>query len=308
MKFIIMAFMTLATAHVLTAQATTVLYKNFNNLVDESDHVVGGTVSKTVSKKERNGEIFTVVTLKDAYIVNEMGTINANKPVLIRMKGGDVPLYNAAGKQIGVEGVHAHGAPELFQGAKVILFISNNGRAEMPIYGWQQGVFYVNESGNVMDAENVPVVGLDGAHIVRGTPQGPVSNGRRSIATRTSQGGAAAVPTLIDSHGGKDTLLSTANDTRTVSPAISAVPVHVSNFLSMIQERRRGINQERTRTLSRDTADLFELPPIDHAKANKSVRPDNARLDSEMGSPNPSTGSEKLQPPRSRPTQDASGE
>ncbi len=59
----------IAAVHTFSAHATAVLYKNFDNLVDESDHVVGGTIVDTTSTKHQNGEIHTVVTLGKAFLV-----------------------------------------------------------------------------------------------------------------------------------------------------------------------------------------------------------------------------------------------
>lgn len=298
MKLKTLAVATLAAIYSLSAQATTVLYKNFEELVDDSDYIVGGTVAETKSTKHQNGEIFTVVTLQESFLVSEAGTDNANKPVKIRFKGGSVPVLDDNGESVGVEGVHAHGAPEFELGQKVILFVSNNGVADMPIYGWKQGLFYVNENDEITDADGLPVVGFDGANIVRGTANGPVSAGKPPSKKRDPTG----IPKIIDSDGGIDTILPNANASDVAKEKVAnAVPVHVTNFLSMIQERR-AIARNDKGVPPKNPNELFELPAIDFANANKHVK-----FDDDLGTPNAPISAQP-EPPKSRPIPTDGGE
>lgn len=285
---------TIAAVHTFSAHATTVLYKNFDNLVDESDHVVGGTIVDTTSTKHQNGEIYTVVTLGNAFLVTDAGTNDTDRPVKIRFKGGSAPIFDDAGEQIGEEGVRAHGAPEFTVGKKVVLFVSHNGKAEMPIHGWKQGFFYINDYDEIVDADGNPIVGFDGADIVRGTLNGPVPDGKPPAKNQAPKG----KPTITDSDGGRDTILPEQANARAKRLTANNVPVHVSNFLSMVQERKaigRTIGGQ-----AKDPAGLFDLPTID-ANANKHVR-----INDDLGTPGAPVN--PPEPPASRSAPNDKGE
>lgn len=275
MKIKLIVISVLAIIFSLNTHATTVLYKNFDNLVDESDHVVGGTVENMRAKKHKDGEIYTVVTLKDGFIITETGKAATNKPIKIRYKGGEVAI---SGKT-GVEGSHANGTPEMTVGEQVILFISNNGVADMPIYGWGQGLFHIDEAEGVSDTSRFPIVALDGSHLVRKMPNGLLSD-RKTSSKRSASQGTDAV--LINSDGGEDMVISNAQANVAKLDEISSYSaMHVSNFVSMIQERK-AIKTKQYAKSRKDPAVLFTLPDVSRAQAYPSGNANNSLINPAM--------------------------
>lgn len=110
--------------------ATTLLQKNFQNLVDEAEGVVEGTIAKVESYYDQQFRIYSYVTLDRLTI--HSGSFDEESLVL-RMAGG----------QVGDEVQWIEGSPRFETGDKVILFLRGNGRSLVPIVGWTQGVFRV---------------------------------------------------------------------------------------------------------------------------------------------------------------------
>lgn len=256
----------LGVAMVYCVNATTVLYQDFNQLVDNSDHVVGGTVAKIESKQlgndKKGGDIFTVITLEEAYVVDASGKEQLRNKVKLRYKGGVVNLYDKDGKTvIGEEGSLANGTPQFQVGEQVILFVSNNGVANMPFTGWGQGVFRVGADGGIRDVDHHPVVGLEGTDIVTETENGLMARGKPLEENRASALKAAR-PTLLESEGGEDTLVTSESiEEKHMRTLQQYLPMDVSNFISMIQERKaaqeaKGIKSQR----AADRSSLFVLP------------------------------------------------
>lgn len=261
MKFLIVAMAVLASTLSLDAHATTVLYKSFENLVDESDHVVGGTVLSIKAKYHRDGEIYTTIILKPAFIISEKGKTLTRKPIKIRYLGGEVEEHGENGGVIGGEGSHLSGTPELDLGEDVILFLSHNGRADMPIYGWGQGVFHIHESGGVHNATHAPVIGLDGPHFVHKTSRGLSSNRKPSKHT-LDKGHTTIAP---DSEDGEDISTSQEGKNDIARDSLSGYSaIHLSNFVSMIQERKAITKEHKTKKHKpkKHRSHLFTLPEI----------------------------------------------
>ncbi len=280
--FMIHRKITLTTLFLLTvlaqAHATTVPYKNFDNLVDEAEHVVLGTISEMNVKKQK-GEIYTVITLKQASTIGSTGQTKTKKPIQIRYKGGALYQHGRNGQIIGVEGSMADGTPELSVGDRVILFISNNGIADMPIHGWGQGVFHIDEAEGVNDVDRTPVVGIDGANIVLKAQNGLLINGR-SVITKTLSN--AATPVLLDSDGGADTLVTGEKETESANNKLASYSaMHVSNFVSMIQERK-AMKTDRLMSSTESTSSLFTLPDITERNADASMTGRSVKMTSTM--------------------------
>lgn len=270
-----MVMAVLASTLSLHSHATTVLYKNFDNLVDESDHVVGGTVSNMKARYHRDGAIYTTIILTNAFVVSETGKTETTKPIKIRYKGGEVEVYGKNGEVPGVEGLRSHGTPELTLGEQVILFVKNNGIADMPIYGWGQGLFYIDESQGVNDAMHAPVVGLDGPHLVRKTSKGLSSNKRVMPNKNADKGPASAV--LVSSDGGEDIVITNAQENDAALDKLSNYSaMHVSNFVSMIQERK-AMKKNKTGKPEKDLSDLFTLPEVSSAQTKASAKVSNSK-------------------------------
>jgi len=266
MKFLIVAVAVLASTLSLDVHATTVLYKNFENLVDESDHVVGGTVSSIKAKYHRDGEIYTTIILKSAFIISEKGKTLTRKPIKIRYLGGEVEEHGEHGEVIGGEGSHLSGTPALDLGEDVILFLSHNGRADMPIYGWGQGVFRIDESGGVHNATHAPVIGLDGPHFVHKISKGLSSNRRPRTKHTVAKGHITSIVTDLEDGEDISTSQESKNDlTRDHFSGYSAIDI--SSFVSMIQERKaitkkHKSKKHKTKKSKRHRSHLFTLPEI----------------------------------------------
>jgi hypothetical protein len=140
------------------AQATTRLYKSFNDLVTESQGIVQGTVrSVEVAYDEQGKNIYTFVTFDQLHIIH--GRYDQNEFV-IRLEGG----------QVG-EAIYALvGSPEFAPEERVILFLRGNGESMVPLVGWTQGVFqvaYDDATGQdvLLDYDGNRVLGLNGEHL-----------------------------------------------------------------------------------------------------------------------------------------------
>ena len=246
MKFKL-ALALICTLFFCNANATTVLYQDFNQLIDNSQHVVVGKVKKVkVKKAKKDGEIYTTILLQNAYTVESGGPEPLNSTVKIRFKGGQIEIKDKNGKGIGTEGYELVGAPKLEEGDKVLLFVENNGVADMPIYGWGQGVFKIDDSESIKDVRNNPVVGFDGADIISNTPEGLMARGQLLSQENTvSSVQSSAQPSIITTDGGEDTPITPVEQQTTkLKKSSSLLPIHSSNFVSMIQERK-AINESK---------------------------------------------------------------
>ncbi|GJQ57526.1 MAG: hypothetical protein D8M57_18935 [Candidatus Scalindua sp. AMX11] len=268
-------------------KATTILYSSFNELIDNSQHVVEGIVNeiesmplgrknqkedksrsgnkKSIGTKGRLGDIFTVITLTDAVLIDANGKEKLKEKVKLRIRGGVLDIMDDDGQTvIGEEGVIAEGTPYFEVGEHVILFITNNGIADIPFNGWGQGVFRVDETGQISDSSNNPIIGLAGADLVTKTDEGLMVKGEYIDGTAPT-GLKAVEPVLVDSDGGEDSIISSEellhedkNGKRQDFRPISA-----EEFTSIIQERKsllanQGVNGRKTSDLSR----LFVLPDV----------------------------------------------
>ena len=110
--------------------ATTLIYKNFDELVSEADAIVSGTVKNIESHYGPGKSIYTFITLKDLRIVN--GEYNQDT-LGLRIEGGDV----------NGDRLRVHGAPKFKEGDSILIFLQGNGREEVPIVGWTQGIMRI---------------------------------------------------------------------------------------------------------------------------------------------------------------------
>jgi len=231
----------LITTFSFNAYGTTMLYKNLEELVDESDHIIGGTVGNIQSKKYKDELIYTEITINNNYLVTEAGTIKQNNSFKIRYLGGKVPIYGTDQEVIGMENLEISGTPTIKLDDRIIFFIKDNGISEMPIYGMHQGFFLVDENENIRDSNSNSIVGLDGAHFVRNIRNNIVSD--RFITTRFSD-------------NKNDSIISLTPDKNS-----NVNPVHISSFLSIIQERK-AIIKNKTGKEPKNLSTLFSLPPV----------------------------------------------
>src|SRR5262245_3812553 len=121
----------LALVSMVPVYATTVLYKSFDNLVQEAEGIVIGTVRSIESHYGPDQDIYTFVTLDQLEVLN--GAYD-QQTLTIRLKGG----------QVNNEILHIDGSPEFTQHERVVVFLQGNGRDIVPLVGWSQGLFRMN--------------------------------------------------------------------------------------------------------------------------------------------------------------------
>ena len=250
-----------------TAQATTVLYQDLNQLVDTSQHVLSGLVAQINAQKAPDGDIYTTVVLDDAALITAAGETPIRKAVTLRFKGGTIAQFNKKQRQIGEETLLTHGAPEFTVGETVVLFVSHNGVADMPFVGFSQGVFKVNERQEVLTAQQVPIVGFQGADLITETELGLMARGQLIAARPTTEQQSPDGVQLLNSDGGTDRLVQRSvakNRAELIQTKQSYAPVDLRNFLSMIQERKASQLQANSRSVATHStlADLLTLPAI----------------------------------------------
>ena len=137
--------------------ATVVPYKNLDNLIEESDGIVIGTVRSVESHYDPSKDIYTFVKL------DQLEVLHGNyqqRTLTLRLKGG----------QVQNDFLHVEGGPEFSQNDRVILFVRNNGHEIVPLVGWTQGLLRIvtdPATGREMihDHDGNRVVGVKDGHI-----------------------------------------------------------------------------------------------------------------------------------------------
>ena len=162
--------------------ATSLVYKDFNDLVTEADAIVVGSVRSIESHygephpgephpgephygEPHPGEphygpsrkIYTLVTLE---VLDFLYGATDEDPLVIRLDGG----------QVDGEVQQVIGAPKFQPGERVVLFIRDNGETIVPFVGWTQGVFRIvqdQESGTnvISDHDGNRILGVHGATV-----------------------------------------------------------------------------------------------------------------------------------------------
>lgn len=258
LKYFIKTPLLLFTLIVFTqANATTVLYQNFNQLVDGSDHVVSGTVTDK-QYQAAGDDVYTVITLTSASIIEQTGQRTIDQPILLRHYGGET--ISPDGKSI--EGLSMSGTPELSVGQTVLLFVKDNGISHMPFSGWGQGVFVIHEDKSISNIEKNAVVSMQGANIL-------FSSDIKNMYGQKTYGQEAFVNSVAKTQSMPDS----------AAPA-SAEPAAMSaaNFISMIQERKSVTAAAAgVRTAEASSTDsLFILPAVTSQPENLALEPINA--------------------------------
>ncbi|MDJ0736397.1 MAG: hypothetical protein QNJ47_20430 [Nostocaceae cyanobacterium] len=111
------------------AVATTVIYQSMDDLSQNADGIIVGTVKEVKSAKVED-DINTYVTLRGIKVLK--GIYDRNE-ISLAMEGGFVEQ----------EGLEIEGSPEFKKGERVIVFVENNGSTIVPFVGFDQGVFKV---------------------------------------------------------------------------------------------------------------------------------------------------------------------
>ncbi len=120
--------------------ATTLLYKNLDDLSAEAENIVVGTVAKTESTYGTDKNIYTFVTITD---MDSLKGQTKESELVLRFNGG----------QVGEDIHEIVGSPYFKTNEKVVLFVRGNGQNLIPLVGWTQGVFRVvadQAGGNIV--------------------------------------------------------------------------------------------------------------------------------------------------------------
>jgi hypothetical protein len=128
MKFKLISALILS--YVANVHATTLLYKNLDDLSAEAENIVVGTVAKTESTYGTDKSIYTFVTITDMESIKGQ---TKESELVLRFKGG----------QVGEEIHEIVGSPHFETNEQVVLFVRGNGRNLVPLVGWTQGAFRV---------------------------------------------------------------------------------------------------------------------------------------------------------------------
>ncbi|WP_320824088.1 hypothetical protein [Reinekea sp.] len=250
-----------------TAQATTVLYQNLNQLVDTSQHVLTGLITQMDAEQAADGDIYTTLVLQNAARITAAGATPIAKAVTLRFKGGSVAQLDKKQRQVGEQTLLTHGAPEFSLGDSLVVFVSHNGVADMPFVGFSQGVFKVNARQEVLTAQQEPIVGFQGADLISETAQGLMARGQFLAARTTAEQQSAEGVQLLSSDGGLDRLVQRSvatNRAALMQRQRSYAPVDVRNFVSMIQERKAQQLQTHGASIAAQPSlnDLLSLPAL----------------------------------------------
>ncbi|MFT5544128.1 MAG: hypothetical protein ACI96N_003347 [Arenicella sp.] len=229
--------------------ATTVPYQNLDQLIDNSHHTIGGIIHKIKPKREKNGDYYTTVVLKNPYIIDENGDNYLEKRIKIRFKGGEETIFNDKGKAIGSHGSEMSGAPEFIKGQEVILFVSHNGEADMPIQGWTQGRFNISKSRTIKTNSGNDIVGIQNANLVILIDGKPTIKGKPVNSNTThhiSQQQSSEKPEIVGSDGGENIITA---DVQYIVSNLKNKPnlsLHQSiDYSEMNEEKFKSIITER---------------------------------------------------------------
>jgi len=156
----------------IRSYASSYIPQTLQALIKESDAVIMGTVSKIeVSQDYPNKEIYTVITLAKSQSISSSGFRSLGGDFKYRQWGGTV----VNGDEIG-ETWSIGGAPEFEVNDAVVLFISQNGYREIPVFGGKQGMYRVSSDGVVLDSEFSPLKSLNTNVYVRDLSSPTVDN------------------------------------------------------------------------------------------------------------------------------------
>jgi hypothetical protein len=139
--------------------ATTVLEKNFADLVHEADTIVVGTVT-AIETDQTQATPFTLVTFGDLDVVK--GT-HQDAEFTVHVMGGPAP----DGMRLQIVGT-----PSFHLGDRMVLFVVGNATQAVPFVGMWQGVYRV-----VQDADDRETVTTHDGHPLTALPRRQTADG-----------------------------------------------------------------------------------------------------------------------------------
>lgn len=209
-------------AFALSAQATSLVYKDMNALVGEADAIVVGTVQEVTAQRGEDDQIYTYVRLAELRMLG--GRYSGQELTLILEGGFD-----------GREGVDIPGSPEFQPQERVVLFVAGNGERVVPLVGWGQGVFKLTRDarGNTIVTDEIgnPVYDLSAT--------GEVLKARH----RPSRAEIVGAPHLAHAHSAEVRGFSPGIPDHGVTGVRSGPegkPMSADRFLKQVQERAKG--------------------------------------------------------------------
>ena len=130
-----------------SVSATSVLQKSFSELVEDSDTILVGKVS-SISYADEEGVPYTYILFEELQIVKGA---YSDPTYTVSFVGG-----------VGEDGatLQVAGMPEFVLGEQMVVFVQNNGVQAIPFTGIWQGIFRVDEEGNMLDHAHNKVIEL----------------------------------------------------------------------------------------------------------------------------------------------------
>jgi hypothetical protein len=236
------------------AFATTLVYKNFDDLVKEADGIVMGRVAGIESKYNPEREIYTFVTFDQLEV---LGGSYAGQTLTLRFKGGQVD--NNISQIVG--------SPEFRLNEQVVLFVEGNGQHMVPLVGWTQGMFRVSKDAAtgrqvILDHEGNRVLGVQASEIIKEQsvqPAAHIVGQRGSLVNAASENKGAAGSTDNNSPAPPSTT------SRVVS--LTQLPTITSeSFVGML--RKSASAKAFQRGLKSVTVGDFTLPANSNADSS----------------------------------------
>lgn len=223
----------------LNSWATTLVYKDFDQAVDEADYIVEGEIAAIESKTDDVSGLYRVVELKKVHFLDENGRVPGRNGARFFMAGGakDGRMLQLAG------------APEFSIDDHVILFITGNGNREVPFVGWEQGVLRINKLGEVTDNSGNRVLGKEGKSLRKEKNYGTVAQIVEAPNSSGASSESADMPEKLSGEGrqGRESrslapavlLWTTSADVATDAASPSALPaLDVDQLASLVKQRR----------------------------------------------------------------------
>jgi hypothetical protein len=241
----ILLFAALLTLACPPAQATAVVYKDLQDLVQEADGIVAGTVTDVQARYGQDRNIYTLVKLQDLQVL--AGSYKGSE-FYVRLLGGEVQ-----GDVLDVKG-----SPQFAVGDQVVLFLQGNGKQIVPIVGWSQGVFRIeNLAGRqiVTDSDGNRVLGIVDNTIVKETripSQADIIGGPQPEVKGDQAGSSMGIGRSAPPQGNAGQGDDVTEDVGIQAQAQPEAALTREKFFTAIKSKARG----RTRATALQTAEV----------------------------------------------------
>lgn len=261
----------------IQAFATTIVYKNFDDLVKEADGIVSGRVASIQSQYNADHEIYTFVTFDQ---LDVLGGSFQGPSLTLRFKGGQVD--NNISQIVG--------SPEFSLNEQVVLFVQGNGQSMVPVVGWTQGVFRVAQDSSgqqvIHDHEGNRVLGIRASQVMTDMNAQPVAH----IVGQQHRNFVSTMSENKGSEGTADNNAQALPSTTARAAALKAMPTMTSqSFVSTVK------NSAAAKTFQR---------PMTSVGVGDFSLPANSHTDAAMGAPTPAVQVPNSQSP-AEPTRKA---